>query len=154
MKSNVGFSLIELLISIAILATLAIGVSLWLGNYKRSVDLDSSSKIIVSLLRSAQAKASSGKDSKNWGVSFDEANNKIVLFSDDGTAKTTSEEDYFPESVKINGDSLSGGCDEIVFLGPKGETVRDCAIRIEDAINSSIYKDISVKTTGYAGVNP
>lgn len=149
-----GFTLIEILITISILATLAVGISLWLGNYRRSVDLDTSSKITVSSLRSAQSKALSGKDSMAWGVSFDEANNKIISFSYDGAIKTTTEENYFPASVRISGGSLSGGCHETIYSKPKGETVRDCIIRIEDAINPNIFKDISIKTTGLVEINP
>jgi len=148
-----GFTLIELMISIAILATLAAGASLWLGNYKRSADLESSSKIIISSLRSAQTRALSGKDSKNWGVYFDNINNKIESLSDDGTVKTPVEENYLPETLKIDADSISGGCNEIIFTRPNGETARDCTIRIENSIDQNAYKDISIKTSGFVGID-
>ncbi|MFA6096811.1 MAG: prepilin-type N-terminal cleavage/methylation domain-containing protein [Candidatus Paceibacterota bacterium] len=147
-----GFSLIELLISIAILAVFASGISLWLGGYKKSADLDSSSRIIISLLRSAQAKALSGNEAKNWGVSFDAASGKISTFSDDGTTKTTVKEDYLPNTLKINADSLLGGCNEIIFSRPNAETTRDCTIRIEDFADTSLYIDISIRTSGFVGM--
>lgn len=149
-----GFSLIELLISIAILAIFASSVSLWLGGYRKSADLDSSSKIIISSLRSVQAKALAGNEAKNWGVSFDQANNKISTFNDDGSVKTTIKEDYLPDTITINSDSILGGCNEIIFLRPNGESLRNCTIRIEDRADPGTYKDITVKTSGFVGLNP
>lgn len=149
-----GFSLIELLLSIAILAVFVSIVSMSLGGYKKSADLNSSSRIIESLLRSAQSKALSGKESKSWGISFDDTNGKITSLSDDGTTKLSVEENYLPRTVKFNSGSLSGGCNEIIFLRPTGYTIRDCTVRIEDATDAGMFKDISIRTSGFVGIDP
>lgn len=139
---------------IAILAIIAAGASLEMTGSKRAADLDSSANTIESMLRGAQSKALGGRDSKNWGVSFDSLNNKLVLFSEDGISKTTIEENYLSSLVKINESSMQGGCNEIIFTKPRGETIRDCTIRIEDSQNPGLFSDISIRTTGFVGINP
>lgn len=149
-----GFTLLELIIVITILTIIAAGVSLSLNNARRRSDLDSSATVIVSSLRSTQSKALDGSDSKNWGVSFDSANGKSSVITDDGIQKIVIEENYLPASIKLNAASLASGCNEIIFSKPRGETTQDCAIRIEDAMDPNLYRDIAVKTTGFVGLNP
>ncbi len=142
-----GFTLLELLLSISIIAILSSSVFLWLRGYQIKVELDSAAKSVTSVLRNAQSYSASGKDSKNWGVYFDVVNNKFILFRDEGSGfsgATVKEENYLSDYVKIN----TGGCNEIIFTKPKGNTLQDCSIKIEDSTNSNIYKNISIGKSG------
>lgn len=78
-KKESGFSLIELLVIIVIIAILAAiaipGFSAWLPNYR----LRQAARDVYSNLQ--RAKVGAIKTNQNWGVFFDQANEKYELYS-------------------------------------------------------------------------
>lgn len=153
-----GFSLIELLITIAIIAVLATGAAIWFFGYQRQAELDSAAKNIINTLREAQARSVSGKDFKAWGVCFDMNNNKFILFRDDGAGcagAIVKEENYLSSLVKISAITLDGGGSEIIFNRLNGSPFHygnfggnNTAIRLELIGASGVYKDIIVALPG------
>lgn len=70
MKSK-GFTLLEIILVLAILAIIgSIGFT-YLGGYKSSTEIDETANQIVGKLREVQAKAMAGEDNLSWGVHFD-----------------------------------------------------------------------------------
>ena len=71
-----GFTILELVISIAIIAIISVAISTNLISFQRVASLDAAAKDIVSQLRSVQNKALSGEDGNSdgtgdsWGVRF------------------------------------------------------------------------------------
>ena len=150
-KNKKGFSLIEILISISILAVISSSAFIWFVSYQRQTELDSASKIIRSALRDAQSRSISGKDNKRWGVLVDNSNNKFVLFRDEGSGYATAtikEENYLSQFLKIDENSLAGGCDEIIFINSKGNTAQNCVIKIVDLSNVNNFRNISITSVG------
>lgn len=160
---NSGFSLIELLIVMAIVAIFASGAVIWLIGYQRQAELDSAAKNIINTLRDAQARSTSGKDFKPWGVYFDAAGNKYVLFRNEGggyggtggQVVTAKEENYLSSFVKIGAITLTGGGNEIIFNKSLGDTGQygsangnNTAVRIEQNGASSNYKNIIITPLG------
>lgn len=151
-KEN-GLTLIEIILSLTILAILSSMAFVWFLGYYRQTELDSSAKSMVNILRNAQSNSMSGKDSKNWGVYFDDMNNKLVLFRDegsgygDGSGIAVKEENYLSSLIIISSISLNGGGKEIIFNSPRGETLQYGIIKIEDLKNSS-FKNITVTQLG------
>ncbi len=148
-----GFSLIELLLVMAILAILSTGVAIWFLGYQRQAEIDSGSKMIVGALRDAQSRSISGKDFKRWGVYFDAAGNKFILFAEkaEGQGFSTAEvkeENYLSNFVKFGSISLNGGGSEIIFNKPGGDSSQFGTIRIEEASNSANFQDITVNQLG------
>ncbi len=153
-----GFSLIEILLVMAILAILSSGAFMWLGGYRNATEVDSASKSIVSALRTAQSFAVSGKDSKNWGVYFDAAGNKFTLFRDegdgfDGTGPNLvaeKEENFLSSFIKIKSISLAGNgiSKGAIFSKTKGETAQNGTILIEGTNESNICKKIQIDPSG------
>ena len=150
-KNKKGFSLIEILISISILAVISSSAFIWFVSYQRQTELDSASKIIRSALRDAQSRSISGKDNKKWGVLFDSGNNKFVLFRDEGSGYATAtikEENYLSQFLKIDENSLAEGCDEVIFINSKGNTAQNCVIKIVDLSNANNFRNISITSVG------
>lgn len=162
MKRKHGFSLIEIMLSIAIIAVLAVGVSMMLNNYKRSIELDYESKSVVSIIRKAQTYSATGKDEKRWGVYF-ASDNKVILFRDEGGGYATAiyKEEYpLSSSVIIGSVSLNGGGSEIIFNGQNGSTSQygnangnSTALTLQDSQNSSILVNIIVTEPGNVEIN-
>ena len=150
-KNRKGFSLIEIIISISILAIISSSAFVWFINYQRQTELDSVSKIIISVLRDAQSRSTSGTDNKKWGVLFDNSNNKLILFRDEGfgyATATIKEENYLSQFIKIDESSLAEGCNEIIFINSKGNTAKNCVIKIVDLGNDNNFINISITSLG------
>jgi prepilin-type N-terminal cleavage/methylation domain-containing protein len=153
-----GFTLIEILLVMAILAILSSGVFMWLGEYRNATEVDSASKSMVSALRTAQSFSVSGKDSKSWGVYFDGINNKFIFFRNeedgfDGTGPnlvTEKEENILSSFVKLSNISLNnnGANKGVVFSKTKGATAQNGTIQIEGATNGNICKKIEISPSG------
>jgi len=77
-----SFTILELLIVIAIMAILGTaGVSVY-RNYVKSVELESTAKVIISDLKSIRSKAMTGEDNLKWGIRFiNSTNDYYELFS-------------------------------------------------------------------------
>ncbi|MDF1498117.1 MAG: prepilin-type N-terminal cleavage/methylation domain-containing protein [Patescibacteria group bacterium] len=145
-----GFSLIEIIITISILALMSSGTYIWFASYQRQAELDSGAKTIVTSLRDAQSRSISGNDFKEWGIFFDDTNNKFILFRDEGSGyagASIKEENYLSSFIIFDSTSLAGGCNEIIFKKPKGNTNQTCSIKITDT-NGNSFRNISVSSLG------
>lgn len=92
-----GFTLMELVLVIAILGIIA---GLGIGNYAnflRQGSLDSAANEIVAKLREAQTKAQASGDGTGWGVYFDTTNkDRYILFK--GNCSTTTSASCYQNS--------------------------------------------------------
>lgn len=149
-KFCLGFSLIEILLVISILAIISTSVFIWFSNYQRQAEIESASKMIISSLRDAQSRSISGKDFKKWGIFFDDTNNKFILFRDEGgyAGATIKEETYLSSYVEFDSNSLSDGCNEIIFEKINGDTAQNCAIKIIDKSNGANFIGITITSSG------
>lgn len=87
-----AFSLLEILIVIAIISLLAsAGMGFYRG-YMKEVELKSASKMIESDLRAMRSKSMIGESGYKWGVRFvkNTAGDYYITFSTDGTNSTTT----------------------------------------------------------------
>lgn len=170
-----GFSLLELILVMAILAILSSGAVIWFLGYQRQAEVNSSSKMIVDALRDAQSRSMNGKDFKPWGVCFDAIDNKFVLFRNDCNSNgvqdngeigvdcgggecfdcdlkcngvAVKEENHLSSFIKIGDLSLFGGGNKIVFDNIKGSTAQYGTVRIEQINDSSGFKNIVITGLG------
>lgn len=65
-----GFTLLELLLVIGILAVVAVAGVGYYRNSVKNIELDSTAKNIAETLRDARSRAMAGQSSYNWGVNF------------------------------------------------------------------------------------
>ncbi len=154
-QKQAGFTFVELLVSISIIALMS---ALFFANYRGAgigVDLSAAAQEIVSRIRVAQNYSLGTKKFNNltplggWGVYFDyeNTNNEYIIFADlDGDyIYDTGEEystSYLPRNVIINSMSKSGPVN-IVFLPPdprtyiNGEDDQSLNINLKEEINNT-----------------
>ena len=107
-----GFTLIELMIVIGIIAVLGIVSLISLRGSKNMADLTGTAKLVASSLRQAQSQSVSGYQGVPWGVHFDNATNTTPFFAlfYSSYATTTVVSRYaLPLDVQFSASSVSPG---------------------------------------------
>jgi len=138
-----SFTLIELLLAIAILGILA-GLSVpFLINFKAIQDLDITTQEVVSVLRKAQERSISAEKNSSWGVNFSQPK-KYILFRENFNLSSVENEIYeIPANIgltsnlfEVKFEKLSGRISnefEIILTG--GNKKNKILINQEGAIN-------------------
>lgn len=145
MKKNYGFTLIELLLVVAIVAILgvsgsAIGQRFLVSNY-----LENKTNELVSVLRTAQLNAISGKEDSQWGVNV--TGGQIILFKGSSYAGRDTD---FDTSFKIPG-SVGVTNDEVVFSQVSGEP--DAVATYSLSASGASGRTVTVNELGVVNVN-
>jgi prepilin-type N-terminal cleavage/methylation domain-containing protein len=111
-SSKSGFSFIELLLVMGIIAIVS-GVSLIsLVGRRNTVTLNTTADKIVALLREAQSRSVGQASSTTWGVHFDNTNIAQPFYSlFAGTYSTSSRENVYPLPTNIEFTTVAGGAD-------------------------------------------
>lgn len=118
-NSQNGFTILELVISIAIIAIISAAVGMELITFQRIASLDAAAKDIVSELRSVQNKALSGEDGNSdgtgdsWGVRFS------------NSASDTYAEFYGSSFNSANVTATTTLSSSVVFTNPASSATKD-----------------------------
>ena len=121
-----GFTLIEVVISVSILALLGVLAALIFFGSQRDTDVSAAAQKIAATLREAQTRSMSGEQTSTWGVQFSTSiptENFFSLFHGasyaSATATTTT---YLPANLRFSNITLNGGGFEIRFDRLTGKT--------------------------------
>lgn len=140
-NNSLGFTLLEILLSIALIAAIAgIGTPIYLSLQTRN-DLDVTATTIAQSVRRSQILAESGEGDDSWGVRIEA--DEIILFK--GTSYSSRDED-FDESFPIAGSIEPSGLSEIVFDKFTGTPSTDGTITLTSTNNET--RDISIYEKG------
>ena len=145
-----GFTLLELLIVISILAVLsAIGSGFYI-NYVRDSEVSSAANNIISDLKSTQAKSITGEDDRKWGIRFINARDDYYeIFSTptdySDPAKTVQLTVYLSGGVYFTQPAESSNS-TVIFNKIKGTTGSNASITISSSSNRA--KTANVTTLG------
>lgn len=148
-----GFTVIEFLIALAVLAILATIIFTSMSSFRNSKALQIVSEDILSLLDEARGDTLSAKDGYAYGVHFESA--KIVLFR--GTIYSSSDTSNkiidVDNAVDVYSISLAGGGQDVLFQRLTGKTSQNGAVMIRLKSDTTKTKTILIESSGVASSN-
>jgi len=120
-KKSTGFTLIEIAVSVAIIAGIGALSLVSFVNSRRVRDLTVTGQTALSFLRTAQTNASAGKNASQWGVHLEQR--KMVLFEGSAYAGAVASTSYaLASDVEIVNIALAGGGQDAIFHRIDGAT--------------------------------
>ncbi|HBB57012.1 TPA: hypothetical protein DEW47_04055 [Patescibacteria group bacterium] len=147
--SNKGFTLLELVIVIGILAVIAAVSSPLLRGIIKKIEVDSSSQSIVAFLKEARTNAMTGMSGRKWGVHFVNGVNDdyYEVFSTptgyNDAEKTINSIAYLPQGIYFTDPVATA---DIIFGKIAGTTTATTTISLSSP--DGITKTITVTPTG------
>lgn len=135
MKAKSGFSLIELILVVAIVLTLGILSTVFYSRFLNQNSVSDVSDQFASQLRKAQTYAMAGKQNCNWGVKYNAG--IITLFASNTNA--------FDETFTVNSNITVGGFSQVIFAKVTGIPDLPTTVTISGGGNT---KTVSVNSQG------
>ena len=153
-----GYTLVELLIAVAVLTVILIISATTFYNLTRKSDLDTSRDNVISVLNIARNKALASEGAKQYGVYFDTSTSpdKYILFQGPNYAGRDVSFDEVCDlvsSVEISNISFNGGSDEVVFKRLDGSTDNYGSITIQ-SLNTSETRTVYIYSFGEISTKP
>ncbi len=149
MRRPLGFTLLEVLIVVALTVIIGLGGFLSLSGFRQEQDLNLTAKSMVGFLRDVQSKAANQESATEWGVRFDNpasGRDAYMLFSGPAfiAASTTVS---LPASVEFS-DPASGSSKDTVFAKITGLPDSAASVTIRLISNTSSTKTITINAQG------
>ena len=146
-----GFTLIEILVALAIFIILAIFLVLPFMNLNRRQALTGSTLIVKSALSEARSKTVASEGDKQYGIHFPASGHEIVVFQgnnySDGDSQNVSIDLH--SVITIDSVNLSGGGNDVVFDRISGATSDSGEIVLMEDNNGAFnYATVTVFGTG------
>lgn len=152
-KLSYGFSLVEILISIAIIGIISVIGTQSFQSVNSSEALNKDSLQVISVLRQARALTLDSKDANQYGVHIQ--NSQVIMFEgatyvNNATGNITTS---LNNRITISQISLTGGGVDIVFDPLTGKTGEDGTITLSLISDPATQKIITIYKTGLAQIN-
>ncbi|HZS43284.1 MAG TPA: prepilin-type N-terminal cleavage/methylation domain-containing protein [Candidatus Paceibacterota bacterium] len=151
-NSKAGFTILEILMVVVILAIL-VGISYTaFNNLNSSEALDTETNTILSMIERARERTISSENSIEYGVHF--ASTTAVLFVGKtySAGSSTSETKNINSKVKVNSINLTGGVADIYFNKLSGKPSATGTIVFSLLSSTSSVKTITIYNTGLSDV--
>lgn len=151
LRDKKGFSLIELLTVLGIIAFLAAVSFLTLSGSRRQSSFDQAKVRISALLSDAQNRSINEEGGSAWGVRFDNATSGAFYALFSGTYSSSTEKGHYalPTDVQYATTSIpSGSFREIMFKKITGAASSSGSIAIQMAAIPSTSSTISISASG------
>lgn len=148
-----GFTVIEVLISLAILSVISVVGVMSLSGFNADHALRSEVLKTLSLLAKARTLTLSAKEGSAYGVHFEER--KAVLFKGQSYSAGAlgNQEQALNDVVKISAVTLTGGGTAVVFQKLTGATAQSGTITLAAVRDTSKTTVITIAGTGVAHSN-
>lgn len=151
-----GYTLLEVLISIAVLGALStIGFG-YFANYRQTAALNSETNKLVANLRKTQGKALSGENLSDWGIRFfnvsgDQAPDYYVIFSGSNYSEAGVSEIFYMSGIIGFADPADGFSKDVVFSRPAG-SASSTSVIIHSRGKQDLSKTITINSLGQTNV--
>jgi prepilin-type N-terminal cleavage/methylation domain-containing protein len=147
-----GFSIVETLIALAILAILA-GILIGsFGGFRRRSVVDASAQNIASLLREARAFTLASRDNASWGVHFESSNATLFKAPIFSLGAADNKRIILDGAVSLATTSITGGGSDIIFHKLSGRTSNAGTTTILRIDDPTITRVVTVSVTGVIAV--
>lgn len=135
-----GFTLLELLLSVSILAILVAITAPILIAFQRNNDIDLTADTLSQVLRRAQILSQAINNDDSWGVKID--NNNIILFK--GNSFIGRNQNY-DETFSTSNSITFSGINEIIYNKFSGDTTGGSIIMTNTTENKNISINVNSK---------
>ncbi len=151
-KFSKGFSLIEILTAIAVIAIILAIATQTFKNFNQEKALDAETNKIVSVINGARSNTSSSKDFTEHGVHFEQS--KIVFFNGSvyNGSDPNNKEYKILGLVEIYDISLNGGGQDLFFKKLTGETDKYGTISLRLINNQARTRNIKISQSGVMNI--
>jgi len=134
-EKNSGFTLIEMALVVGFTVIMGVVIIVSLSSRKSRVELDNTTKQIVTLLREAQSRAAAGEQNAVWGVHFENSTTTVpfyALFYGSYASSTTKGYWRLPVSLRFATSSVpEGSSTNVVFSQVSGLPTAQTSIGLE-----------------------
>ena len=143
-----GFTLIEILISLAILAVVLTVALQAILSFRAVSSLNATGEQVVSFLSEARNKTLASKSNTQYGIRFNL--DRFIFFSGAVFASSTpgNKEYLLARDVEISSIALAGGNKDAVFDRLTGETAGSGAITVRIKADATRTRTVSISSTG------
>lgn len=148
-----GFTLIEVLVSVAIVGLIATISVASFSTFEKKEALETDTGKVLALLAEARTQTLSAKDGAYFGVHFEAT--RAVLFKG-GTYSAGSADNQahpFDDEVTLASTTLSGGGSEVIFKRLTGATSQSGTITLASVRDAGTTRIITIAGTGVAYSN-
>lgn len=148
-----GISLLEMLIAVSILGILLAVVISYFISFKNTQLLSTARDEVFSIVVKAKSETLSSKNSKAYGVHFE--NTKVVLFTGPTYIATATDNEAYIFNPKISLSSivLSGGGSDMLFDRLTGFVTKNGSIVMSLVSDTTKQKSIMITKTGIISYN-
>lgn len=147
---NKGFTLVEILVSLSVLAIISGIVMFSFSSVNSSGALERSASDVVSALNQARSQTLSSKDNSIYGVRFEES--EVIIFRESFSAGNSENVSVTLTSpVSLSEVSLAGGGSEVLFERFTGKVAAHGTVTLSGSASST--KVITIYETGLFETN-
>lgn len=146
-----GFTILELLIVVSIIAVLATIITLSFSSFRNSSALQTASENAISVLNKARSNTIASKDGYQYGVHFD--TNSLTIFRGGSfTSGDSNNEVYALDmAIQVSATSFVGGGADVIFQKFTGKTDQYGMATLQVISEPAKVVVISIEQTGVVG---